>query len=60
MPLIFISIFLKFYIGLESIYNVMLALGLQKSDSVIYSIFFSLFSHIGYYRVLSRVPCVMQ
>ena len=26
----------------------------------IYSFFFRFFSHIGYYRILSRVPCAVQ
>ena len=26
----------------------------------IYSFFFRFFSHIGYHRILSRVPCVIQ
>ena len=40
------------------IYNVILISGVLQSDSVIHiSIFFRFFSDIGYYRVLSRVPC---
>ena len=26
----------------------------------IYSFFFRFFSHIGYHRILSRVPCALQ
>ena len=26
----------------------------------VYLFFFKLFSHLGYYRVLSRVPCAVQ
>ena len=50
--------------GVESIYNVVLVSGVQHSDSVICThtcLFFSrFFSIIGYYRVLSRVPCAIQ
>ena len=46
------------------IYNVMLVSGVQQNDSVIhihiYPFFFRFFSHIGYYRILSRVPCAIQ
>ena len=48
------------FVGIWLIYNVVLVLGIQQSDSVIYwhiSIFFRFFSHIGYYRILSWVPC---
>ena len=54
----------KMYIGVELIYNVMLVSGVQQSDSVIhifiYPFFFIFFSHIGYYRILSRAPCAIQ
>ena len=45
------------------IFNVVLVSGVQHSDSVIHIhilIFFRLFSHIDYYRILSRVPCAIQ
>ena len=47
------------------IYNVVLVSGVQQSESVIHIhistlFFFRLFSHIGHYRVLSRVPCAIQ
>jgi len=50
----------------ELIYSVMLDLGVQPSDSVIhvyiythtYMHYFSVFSHIGYYKVWSVVACV--
>ena len=43
------------------IYNVVLALGVQQSDSVIYT-FFSprFFSLIDYYKILSIVSCAIQ
>ena len=43
------------------IYNVVLVSGVQQSGSAIHIyFFFRFFSHIGYYRLLSRVPCVIQ
>ena len=47
------------------IYNVMLVSGVQQRESVIHIYistlcFFRFFSHIGRYRVLSRVPCARQ
>ena len=43
-------------------YNVVLVSDVQQSDSVIHIhvSFFRFFSHRGYYRVLSRIPCVIQ
>ena len=38
----------------------MLVLGVQQSDSVIHIFFFRFFSHVGYYRILSIVPCAVQ
>ena len=52
-----------FFIGVELIYNVVLVSGVQQSDSIIHIhifILFRLFSHIGYHRILSRVPCAIQ
>ena len=41
--------------------NVVIVSGVQQSDSVIqvymYLFFFKSFSHLSYYRVLSRTPC---
>ena len=51
------------FIGVELIYNVVLVAGVQQSDSVIHIhvfILFQIFTHIGYYRILSRVPCALQ
>ena len=51
------------FIGVESIYNVVLISAVEQSDSVIQihiSTFFRFFSHIGHYRVLSRVSCAIQ
>ena len=50
------SIFFKIFIGIYMIYNVVLVLGVQQSESVIHmhissSLFFRFFSHIGHYRV---------
>ena len=47
------------------IYSVVLVLDVQQSESVVYKhmyifFFFRFFSHIGRYRVLSRVPCATQ
>ena len=54
---------LIFYFILQLINNVVLVSGVQLSDSVIHIhiyILFQILSHIGYYRVLSRVPCAIQ
>ena len=51
------------FIGLQLIYNVVLASGVQQCDSVIHIhifILFRFFSHVGYHRTLSRVPCAIQ
>ena len=44
--------------------NVSIVSGVQQSDSVLYIymylFFFKFFSHLGYYRILSSVPCVLQ
>ena len=45
------------------IYHIVLVSGVQQGDSVIHipiSILFRFFSHIGYYRILGRVPCAIQ
>ena len=52
----------------QFICNVVLTLGAQQSDSVIYiyihthiySFFLRFFSHIGYQGILSRAPCAIQ
>ena len=57
-----------FYFLFQLPYNVVLVLGVQQSDSdyiyhthtVIYPFFFRLFSHTGYYKILSIVPCAIQ
>ena len=41
----------------------MLVSSVQQNDSVIHkhvSILFQIFSHLGYYRILSSVPCALQ
>ena len=44
--------------------NAVLVSGVQQSDSVLYIYidprFFRFFSHLGYYRILSRVLCAVQ
>ena len=66
--------YLFLFTGVELIYNVVLLSAIQHSESVIYMCvcvcvcvcvckkhsFFKLFSHIGHYRVLSRVPYALQ
>ena len=49
------------------IYNVVLVSAISKVNQLyiciyvnIYPLFFRYFSHIGHYRVLSRVPCAIQ
>ena len=55
-----------FYFGVELINNAVLYTGIYQSGSVlyiyiyIYIFFFKFFSHLYYYRVLSRVPCATQ
>ena len=52
-----------YLIGVQLIYNVVLVLGVHQNDLVTHghiSIFFRLFSHIGYYEILSRVTCAIQ
>ena len=42
-------------------YSVVLVLGVQRSELAIHTFtLFIFFSHIGHYRVLSRVPCAIQ
>ena len=43
-------------------YKVMLVSGVQQEKSAVYvyPFLFRLFSHIGYYTILSRFPCAMQ
>ena len=53
-----------FYIALELIDDAVLVSGVQQSDSVIHTLcylfFFKLFSLLGHYRILSKVPCAKQ
>ena len=47
--------------GVRLIYNVVLVSDVHKVIQLyihIYSFFFRFFSHIGYYRILSRVPSI--
>ena len=43
-------------------YSVMLVSAVQQSESVtcICPLFFRFFSHVGHYRVFSRLPCAIQ
>ena len=51
-------------IELQLIYNIMLVSSVQDRDSVIHTyvspFFFRFFSLIGYYKILSIVPCAIQ
>ena len=52
-------IFYDFYLGWTMAYNALVS-GVQQSDSDIHILFFfKFFSHLGYYRILSRVPCAI-
>ena len=54
--------FLKFEVHL--IYSVVLVSGVQQSDIYIseslFFFFFRFFSHIGYYKILNIVPCMLE
>ena len=53
----------KFYTVAQLINNVVLVSGVEQSDSVIcihMSILFQIIFSLGYYRVLSSVPCATQ
>ena len=49
-------------IDVQLIYIVVLISAVQQSDSVVYAYisFFRFFSLIGYYKILSIVPCAIQ
>ena len=52
--------FLNIFIGVWLIYNVVLVLGVQQSESVIHiSTLFEILFPYRYYRVLSRIHCVV-
>ena len=53
---VFCSCLIEVYL----LYDVVFISGIQHSDSVLYVFFFRFFSLIGYYKILSRVPCAMQ
>ena len=58
----FFFYFKKFLVE-YSCFTMLLVSAVQQSESVIhyiYPLFFRFFSHIGHYRVLSRVPCAIQ
>ena len=51
----------NFFIGVQLVYNAVLVSGTQQSEYIyIYPLFFRVFSHVAYYRVLSRVSCAIQ
>ena len=53
-------IFLKIFIEVQLIYNVVLVSGVQHSDSVVYIFFFIFFFIMAYYRILNIVPCAIH
>lgn len=55
-----LCIFFFFCIGVQLICNVALALGLQQSESVVYTYIYSFFPHINYYKTLNRPPYAVQ
>ena len=62
MLLLLLNLFI-YLTGVQLIYNVVLVLGVHQNDLVTHSnkfIFFRLISHIGYYKILSRVTCAIQ
>ena len=53
----------KMFIGVSLVYNVVLVSVYSKVNQLyiyIYPLFLGFFSHIGHFRVLSRVPSAMQ
>ena len=54
------------FIRLQLIYNVVFVSGIQQSGSCVYIYiyiffhFFRFFSHVGYNKILSRIPCAIQ
>ena len=60
---LFALYFLFYFIGVYLIYNVCYFQGYSKVNQLyidMYLFFFRFCSHIGYHRVLSRVPCATQ
>ena len=47
-------------IEVQLIDNVVLVWAIQQSDCYTYSSFLGFFSHVDYYRILSRVPCAIR
>ena len=52
-------VFFKFYIGVYLINDVLVS-SVQKIDLVIHIYFFRFFSLMGYYKILSIIPCAIQ
>ena len=57
-------VFFLIFIGVQLVYSVVLVSGVRQSGSVtrvfISTVCFRFFSHIGHYRVFSRVPRAIQ
>ena len=49
-----------FFTGIKLIYSVLASSVQQRNQLYTYPFFFRFFSHIGHYRVLSRLPCAIQ
>ena len=63
--ILFINLIFISYRSIVCIYNIVLAPGIQQSDSVTHiliytSILLQIIFHMGYYRILSRVPCAIE
>ena len=52
--------FIKNFIDVSWIYNVMLISIVQQSDSIIYTFVFIFFSTMVYHRTLNIVPCAVE
>ena len=48
------------FVGVQLTYNIVLVSGIQQSQSVMYINISILFSHICYYKLLSRFSCAIQ
>ena len=59
LPVLYFLTFFLYWSNL--INNVALASSVQQVIQLyMYLFFFQIFSHLGYYRIVSRVPCVVQ
>jgi len=48
------------FTDIRLIYSVLASSVQQRNQLYMYPFFFIFFSHIGHYRVLSRLPCAIQ